>query len=94
MLDLYHAIFLASDPKTQAITGSLMVFDFEEHAGVTLASFFQMCAKQQKSEAMSSVNSTIISSSSCFYLTKEPTISAKTQFSDAYSIATVKKKKC
>lgn len=59
MLDFHHVIFLASDPKTQAITGSLMVFDFEKHAGVTLDSFFQMCARQQKeiSEAVSSVNS-------------------------------------
>lgn len=39
-LDFHHVIFLASDPKAQAITGSLMVFDSEEHAGVTLASFF------------------------------------------------------
>lgn len=40
MLDLPHVIFLASDPKKQAITGSLMVFDLKKHAGVTLASCF------------------------------------------------------
>lgn len=40
MLDFHHVIFLATDPKTQAITGSLTVFDFEGNAGVTFASLF------------------------------------------------------
>lgn len=62
MLDFHHVIFLASDPKTPAITGSLMVFDFKENAGVTLASFFfrHVCqaSGRKGSEAASSVNST------------------------------------
>lgn len=53
MLDFHHVIFLASDPKTPAITGSLMVFDFKENAGVTSASFFSdTCAKHQEEKAV------------------------------------------